>query len=62
MKINIFFIALSSFLFAQQPTQYANETARPSEEWVKNGIIYEIYPRAFLMKEILRELNNVFLN
>lgn len=36
-----------SLLFAQQPTPFANVNARQSEEWVKEGIIYEIYPRAF---------------
>lgn len=36
-----------SFVAAQIPTPYANEQARSSEEWVKKGIIYEIYTRAF---------------
>lgn len=44
---------VAAFLFAQTPLNesslrpYAQETARHSEEWVKNGIIYEIYTRAF---------------
>ena len=47
MKKIFFSFFCLSFLFAQRPTPYANEPARPSEEWVKKGIIYEIYPRAF---------------
>ncbi len=47
MKIFFSLLLCSSFLVAQHPTQYAQETARPSEEWVTKGIIYEIYPRAF---------------
>lgn len=47
MKKFYSFLFLSSFLFAQEPTPYASESARHSEEWVKNGIIYEVYPRAF---------------
>ncbi len=45
-KISSFFI-LTSFLFSQQSSPIANESARPSDEWIKKGIIYEIYPRAF---------------
>jgi len=50
MKKYFSVLLLSSMLVAQQPTPYANETARPSEEWVKKGIIYEINPRAFSKK------------
>lgn len=38
---------LFSLLFAQSPTPFAQESARPSEEWVKQGIIYEVNTRAF---------------
>jgi len=47
MKKFYFLLFLSSFLFAQEPTPYAAQPARHSEEWVKDGIIYEVYPRAF---------------
>ncbi len=47
MKKYFLLIVLSAFLFAQQPTPFAQQTARPSEDWIKKGIIYEIYPRAF---------------
>ncbi|HXM34194.1 MAG TPA: alpha-amylase family glycosyl hydrolase [Pyrinomonadaceae bacterium] len=32
---------------AQQPRDLAKEPARPTRDWVRDGIIYEIYPRAF---------------
>ena len=33
---------------AQQPTRdVAKEPARPTRDWVRDGVIYEIYPRAF---------------
>ena len=47
MKKCCFFALLTISLLAQQPTPYANNQARPSESWVKNGIIYEIYTRSF---------------
>jgi glycosidase len=47
MKTFILTCVISSLVFAQTPTPYSAETARPSEAWVKSGIIYEIYPRSF---------------
>jgi len=47
MKQFIFSLILFSSLRSQIPTPYAAEYARPSEEWVRNGIIYEVYTRAF---------------
>lgn len=47
MKKFIYSIIFFSSLRSQVPTPYANEPARPSEEWVKSGIIYEVYTRAF---------------
>jgi glycosidase len=47
MKKYFFLVLLTLSLLAQKPTPFAQETARTSEEWVKKGIIYEIYPRAF---------------
>ncbi len=37
----------SSQLFSQQQQSLALQNARHSETWVRNGIMYEIYPRAF---------------
>ncbi|MCK9408996.1 MAG: alpha-amylase family glycosyl hydrolase [Bacteriovoracaceae bacterium] len=47
MKNFFLFTILSSLVLAQTPTPYAKESARPSESWVKSGIIYEVYPRSF---------------
>ena len=47
MKNLILIFCCISILSAQWPSPYSRENARPSESWVKNGIIYEIYPRAF---------------
>ncbi len=48
-------VALAACLFfvsgarAQQPAprDFSKEAARPSREWVRDGVIYEIFPRAF---------------
>jgi len=32
---------------AQQPREAAKEAARPARDWVRDGVIYEVYPRAF---------------
>lgn len=46
MQKLILLVATIAFItHAQVP--YPNETARHSEQWVKDGIIYEIYPRVF---------------
>lgn len=47
MKKFIFSVIFFSSLRSQVPTPYAAESARPSEEWVKSGVIYEVYTRAF---------------
>src|SRR5215212_2606601 len=39
---------LTSLLAAQQPARdVSKESARPTRDWVRDGVIYEIYPRAF---------------
>ncbi len=53
-KLILFFI-LSWFcisqLNAQQPTRdVSKESARPTRDWVRDGVVYEIYPRAFSNK------------
>lgn len=47
MKKFIFSIVLFSSLRSQIPTPYAADSARHSEDWVRYGIIYEVYTRAF---------------
>jgi glycosidase len=45
-------IIFSNFIFAQQPPprDFSKENARPSPDWVKDAVIYEIFPRAFSQK------------
>jgi len=44
-------LLLASFSFAQTPPRdFSKENARPSSDWVKDAIIYEIFPRAFSQK------------
>ncbi|NUN68592.1 MAG: alpha-glucosidase C-terminal domain-containing protein [Bacteroidetes bacterium] len=47
MKLLLLLLVFSFTLSAQTPTPYAKEHARPSEAWVKNAVIYEVYTRAF---------------
>lgn len=43
-----FEVLLVTPIRAQQPTRDVSKlTARPSKDWVRDGVIYEIYPRAF---------------
>jgi cyclomaltodextrinase / maltogenic alpha-amylase / neopullulanase len=42
---------LASFFFAQQPARdFSKETARTSPDWVKDAVIYEIFPRQYSPK------------
>jgi cyclomaltodextrinase / maltogenic alpha-amylase / neopullulanase len=48
----ILFLSVASFAAsaspAQQPTRdVSKEAARPTRDWVRDGVVYEIYPRAF---------------
>ena len=48
--VRILLIALLavSVVLAQQPSRdVSKESARPVRDWVRDGVIYEIYPRAF---------------
>lgn len=39
---------LFTFTFAQQPAKdYSNETARSSQDWIKDAVVYEIFPRQY---------------
>lgn len=51
-KTTIAMILLASFVLAQQPLpkDFSKETARPSQDWVKDAVIYEIYPRQYSAK------------
>jgi cyclomaltodextrinase / maltogenic alpha-amylase / neopullulanase len=45
-------VLLVNLIFAQQPAprDFSKETARPSQDWVKDAVIYEIYPRQYSAK------------
>jgi glycosidase len=48
LVLALFLISTSLPLSAQQPARdVSKEPARPAREWVRDGVIYEIYPRAF---------------
>lgn len=50
-KSIITILLLSSFVFAQQPTRdFSKENARQSPDWVKDAVIYEIFPRQYSNK------------
>ena len=43
-------LLLASISFAQTPRDFSKETARTSPDWVKDAVIYEIFPRQFSQK------------
>ena len=44
-------VAFSTFSFSQAPTpDYAKESARPSQDWVRDAVIYQIFPRQYSQK------------
>lgn len=52
LRFSLFFVAASSLLYPQTPDSTRNQRisaqqARNSEEWVRRGVIYEIYTRSF---------------
>src|SRR5688572_21630631 len=49
----VLFLLTSSFSLSadQQPARdVSKQSARPVRDWVRDGVIYEIYPRAFSQK------------
>lgn len=50
-NLTLTMLLLSGFMFAQTPPKdFSKETARVSPDWVKDSVIYEIFPRAFSQK------------
>ncbi len=45
-------VIFSSFIFAQQPAphDYSKDTARPTADWVKDAVIYQIFERQYSQK------------
>jgi glycosidase len=52
VKTAVAALLLSGFVFAQQTAQrdFSKEAARPTADWVKDAVIYEIYPRQYSAK------------
>lgn len=60
-KITIILILLSFSvtLFAQQPVKdYSKETARVSQDWIKDAVVYEIFPRQYSAKGDFNSITN----
>ncbi|MCD9188324.1 MAG: hypothetical protein LUM44_18045 [Pyrinomonadaceae bacterium] len=51
-NLTLITLLFTSFVFAQTapPRDFSKETARPSQDWVKDAVIYEIYPRQYSQK------------
>ncbi len=56
-------ILLANFTFAQPAKDFSKESARSSQEWVKDAVIYEIFPRQYSQKgdfnSITKDLDRV---
>lgn len=63
LKITLFSFLITNFTFfvtAQQPAprDFSKETARVSPDWVKDAVIYEIFPRNFSQKGDFNSITN----
>jgi len=50
LPAGLLLILTTGFLFAiaqQPPRDFSRESARSTRDWVRDGVVYEIYPRAF---------------
>ena len=57
--IFLFLLSLSSFVFAQQPIRdFSKETARPTADWVKDAVIYQIFERQYSQKGDFNSITN----
>ncbi len=53
LTIVLIILLLANSIFAQQtppPKDFSKETARVSQDWVKDAVIYEIFPRQYSQK------------
>ena len=58
-KIIIATLLLSTFVFAQEATRdFSKENARPSQDWVKDAVIYEIFTRQYSQKGDFNSITN----
>jgi glycosidase len=52
-------VLFSSFVFAQPPARdFSKEAARSSPDWVKDAVIYEIFPRQYSQKGDFNSITN----
>lgn len=52
-------ILSANFVFAQtQPRDFSKENARPSQDWIKDAVIYEIFPRQYSQKGDFNSITN----
>ena len=49
-QILITLVIFSNYVLVQQPRDFSKEKARTSQEWVKDAVIYEIFPRNYSQK------------
>ena len=55
----LFLLSFSFSLFAQtQPHDFSKETARASQDWIKDAVIYEIFPRQYSNKGDFNSITN----
>ena len=58
-KIIVATLLLSNFVFSQQPAKdFSKEMARPSQDWIKDAVIYEIFPRQYSNKGDFMAITN----
>jgi glycosidase len=43
-------ISLVNFTFAQQPSDFSKENARPTPDWIRDAVIYQIFERQYSQK------------
>lgn len=52
-------LLVSTFAFAQKPEKdYSKETARVSQDWIKDAVVYEIFPRQYSAKGDFNSITN----
>ena len=52
-------VASAPFISAQQPARdYSKENARPSQDWIRDALIYEIFPRQYSERGDFNSITN----
>lgn len=59
LTVILVLLSFSLTLFAQQPAKdYSKETARVSQDWIKDAVVYEIFPRQYSAKGDFNSITN----